>query len=395
VRSRRIGIAFWEGYLGVAPSLLSAIGELVSAGYEIHVVIRSRTDEFPAVPQLDPARVRITALEPVVRSGGGLARRILRRAVDPVDRIRFVRLCWRLAGREEFAAWIGVDIVGMLAAARAAGRARAPVIHWSLELDDSRGGFDASRRFASALARRQQRQAAVTVVQDAGRASALRVYLDSGGGEFRYVPNSTSGPPVRMIASMFHEMFNLSEKQCVILHAGMIGAEHMSEELARAAAGWPSDWTLVLHERRVRQQDDPSLDGVIRLGGDRVKLSLRPVLYDHLDRLFASAQVSLVLYSTAAGDNVRLIGHASGKLAHSLKVGVPVVCTESPGLADLVRETACGVVVSDLTEVEPAIRQILADYEAYRERAMKCYRERLEFGAAFRPVLDDLEALTR
>jgi glycosyltransferase involved in cell wall biosynthesis len=392
---RRIGIAFWEGYLGVAPSLLSAIEHLASAGYSVHVVARDRAAEFPAIPEFDSGRVRMTVLRPAVPGGGGMAGRIFRRALDPIDRLRFIWLCRSLAGREGCVAWIGVDIVGMLAASTAARRTSAPVIHWSLELDDPRGGLDPLRRLAAIWGRRFQKRAAITIVQDPIRGAALQAALGAGGGQYRHVPNSTSGPPVRLDDNVFHRMFNLPAHQRVILHAGMIGAEHLSDELARCAANWPSDWNLVLHERELRQADHPYLKAIAASGGDRVRLSLEPVPYDRLDRLFASAHVCLVLYSAAMGDNVRLIGHASGKLAHSLKVGVPVVCTDSPGLAELVQDTRCGVVVSDLSQVEGAIRQILEDYEGFRDRAMSCYRDRLEFGTAFRRVLVDLEALWR
>jgi glycosyltransferase involved in cell wall biosynthesis len=144
------------------------------------------------------------------------------------------------------------------------------------------------------------------------------------------------------------------------------------EEVAETAAKWPADWTLVLHERERRSPDDPFLRRVAEARQGCVRLSLNPVPYCELDEVFASADVSLVLYSNEYGDNFRLIGRASGKLAHSLRVGVPVVCSDLPGLSSMIEEYGCGVVVKEMSEVEDAVRRILGDYQRFRERAWAC-----------------------
>ncbi len=408
--ARRLALCFWDGYLGVAPGLIAGIGSLTARGYAVDVILREPMKAFPPAPAFDPARVRITALVPLLRRRASdppwayadpwtrlrtLPRRVALRLGEYIDRVRFAWLCWRGARRERYDALVGVDATGMIAAGIAAGRRHTPLVHWSLELETGTECRDPVGRLVVRLARRYQRRAAITIVQDALRARALLTALGSaGGGIVRLVPNAPAGPPRRAAGGWFHERFGLPPNQRIILHAGQILPQMLGEEVARAAARWPADWTLVLHERAWRPSTDPYLQRVAALGGDRVRLSLKPVPYGELDRLFASADVCLALYSTAYGDNFRLMEGASGKLAHALRVGVPVICTDVPGLGDLVRRAGCGLAVDSVDDLAAAVHRILADYERYRERAWSCYRETFEFGRAFEPVLDDLARIT-
>lgn len=404
-RRRRVGLAFWDGYVGISPSLLSGIDALVDAGFGVDLVVRDRGVEYAEPGSVDWAGVRVHRLGRLpcapaprpadlgARGPGRFVRGMARRVAEHLDRMRFARLCRRVSREAPVDAWIGVDAGGMLGAGAASG-GRTPLIHWSLELEPSAGEHDPLRRLALRAARRYQREAELTLVQDRVRADALHELVGGGGGgTIHCVPNAPAGPVIRSRSTCFHDLFDLPEGQRVVLHAGAIHPESRAHELVRAARDWPEDWTLVLHERVRRTLDDPYLREIAESGGERVRLSLRPVPYSDLDRIFSAADVSLAFYSERHGNNVRLIGAASGKVAWSLRAGVPVVVSDSPGLAELVRETGCGEIVREPGEAEAAIRRILDDHEAYRSRAYACYRDRLEFGRAFGAVVDDLDLL--
>jgi glycosyltransferase involved in cell wall biosynthesis len=379
---------------------------MADAGHDVYVIMRDRQDEYPGPPHFDSDRVRTSTLRPLLakwlrngETGWGPAASVLcglvRRVGEHADRIRFVRLVSSIVRRGDFDALIGVDAGGMLAAGCAARPEGPPLVHWSLEVESGRPERDPIRRSAVRAARAYQRRAAVTIVQDTLRAQQLEHGL--GGrprGVVHLVPNAPSGPVVARRGRLFHQRFGLAQSQRVILCAGGILPELMAAEIAAAAASWPREWTLVFHERSHRSPNDPFLEKLLELGGERVRLSLEPVSYDALAELFSSADVSLALYSAHHGDNVRVIGSASGKVAWSLRAGVPVVCSDSPGLSELVRVTGCGMVVSAPAELESAISAVLADHAAFRERAWRCYQERLEFSVAFRPVLDELVRVT-
>jgi glycosyltransferase involved in cell wall biosynthesis len=176
----------------------------------------------------------------------------------------------------------------------------------------------------------------------------------------------------------------------VLLQIGMLGPDALSLELTREASRWGEDWTLVLHASSRFDEADPYVQRIRRAGNGRTLLSLEPLRYDDLDALVASAHVGLAFYRPALGPHF-VSAQASGKLGQYLRCGLPVVCSDFPGLADTVGRYRCGVGVTSVAEVTRAVREVLENYAAYRANAVRCYEEAYEFGAHFRQVVSEIE----
>jgi glycosyltransferase involved in cell wall biosynthesis len=402
-----IAVIFFDGYLGTAPTVVAAIDALARDGFHVDVITRQSRPENPPVPTFDPSRVRVISLPPREDDGsrhvawdtaGWLARlrmlprKVAARLADHRDRVRLVFAARQLARERYHDLIVGVDDEGVIAAAMVPEWRDRPLLYWSLEIDPYAGMLDPLRQFVRAWARRRRQRAALTVVQDQVRSDALRA-TGPVGGTVHFVPNSPAGPGTATRTHWFHRKFGLPDHQKVILHAGAVIPEMLSLELATAARSWPAEWTLVFHERVVRSPDDPYLRRVAAAGGDRVRLSLAPVPYRELDNIFAAADVSLVLYSSAVGDNFHLIASASGKMAHSLRVRVPVVCLDLPGLGDIVRQYGCGEVVASVGALTASVRKIIAEPDGYADGAERCYRELFDFGLRFAPVLAAIRSI--
>jgi glycosyltransferase involved in cell wall biosynthesis len=84
---------------------------------------------------------------------------------------------------------------------------------------------------------------------------------------------------------------------------------------------------------------------------------------------------------------------ASGKLAHYLRCGLPVICMPTVGLNEVIAQYRCGLIVRDLGDVRQAIETILEDYESYSKNAVRCYEDVYEFGGHFQEVLDEINSL--
>ncbi len=399
ISAGRVALVFWEGYLGVTPSLIHAIEALARHGFQVDVIIREPALAYAAPPVFDASQVRIVRLQRVAVTSiarGSAATwigRMVHSFTEHVDRVRFLRLCRSLGARERYLAAIGVDEDGVLGAARLLAGRPSRLIFWSLELGTLAGSRDPVRRWVHRRAQRVIGRANVRIVQDPDRARSLATLHGEAPGVTRLVPNAPAGPALDVHSRFFHDRFALPADQLVILHAGGIVPEMLGLELARAAASWPANWSLVLHERQSRSPDDPYLRRVQEAGAGRVLLSLEPVGYAQLDSLFASATVSLALYSDRHGANYQLMAGASGKLAHSCRVGVPVVCSNLPGLRALVEGHGAGLVVDDPMQIEAAVTSILVDYARFREGAFNCYREAMEFDQRFAAVLGDLDRM--
>jgi len=178
----------------------------------------------------------------------------------------------------------------------------------------------------------------------------------------------------------------LAERK-VLLHIGLISHLMYSLELAQEIANWPEDWALVFHERAKRDLNDIYLSNILAVGDGKVFLSLDPVAYDDLDSVVASAQIGLVFYRNDLGPNLAQIAGASGKMGQYLRCGLPVICSDLPGLRKVVEKYRCGVCVKEFKDMREAVVSIFENYSFYSSNALKCYEEVYEFGVHFKKVM--------
>jgi hypothetical protein len=284
---------------------------------------------------------------------------------------------------------LGLAVAGMLGNARG-----TPVVYWSLEITFLRDLHDPVSRSLKRLERKWSRKAVATLIQDRCRAASLAAENGIPAEKFLIVPNSPAGPSTRQKSAFLRTKFALPDDSFIILHTGMLSPEVLSLEIASDAARWPDGWRLIFHERARRSIKEPYVEAVAKAGQGRVLLSLDPVPYDELHKVVASGYIGLVFYRTELGPNYALAG-SSGKLGSYLRHGLPVVCLALPGLTEVIQQFRCGICVSDVTGIAPAIRKIRDDYATFCMNATKCYDEMYEFDRHFAVVSDRIEQLCR
>jgi glycosyltransferase involved in cell wall biosynthesis len=384
-------ICFFDAYLGVAPSVVSTILQLVERGYQVDVILREISADFGAPPPL-PKAVRVLRLSaPSNRLGWlktlrGRAGKFANKALPAIDMLHFTLGAGKAALGRRYHAVFGIDMFGLIAAYCATKTANAGhLVYWSLEIHFLDELIDPVTRVAKQLENRISHKADLIVVQDDVRAAALAKATGVSMNRMIAVPNAPLGRPGKVEPEFLHSALNLRPETRIVLHAGMICDEAMSLDLARAAAKWREPYKLVFHERRRRDPAEPYLQALLESGAGRLALSLTPQPLDRVDSVFASAFVGLAFYSDAFGPNFSQIGTASGKLAFFLRNGVPVVVNSLPGLARLVDKTRCGIAVAAADDVFSAVERIAEDYEGFRRRARACFDGHFDF----RPFFDD------
>ncbi len=442
----RLAIVFWETYLGCAPSLINAARALDENGYAVDILIRSDSDRFAPPPNFGP-NIRIIRVDGgdgataprgkshVDRDGTAgqhsripacIRRRIGRalswcrdrmgklRPASLFARSRFARRAAEIARRNNYFCLIGVDTHGLIAAHHIGEEIHTSVIYWSLEIT-----FDTDFADRQALKRPSvvnriigplisswvrhclrwkqrekecHRKSLALVIQDRERAEVLCRENQVENGPVLLVPNSPRGfPSTATGASFLHDRLNLSECDRIILHAGSVCEGMRSHHLAQAAASWPDSWKLVFHSHTELTRHDEFPLSLSQMGNGRVVLSDTPVDYDDLDELYQSAHVGVVIYDNSLGPNFQLLAGASGKLAHSLRCGIPVVSVGNPAIGRVLSRWKCGIDVLSPSHVEAAIHTISSNYETFCRNALLCYREAYEFDRHFAPVLKLIE----
>lgn len=416
--STTVTIVFWEGYLGVAPSLVNAVHMLEEAGFRVEILAREPPSGFPERPVFSATtRVavcrpwssawierglpgRIPTFERDIRSSARRRRGVIGRlratasrcvgtALLLVDMLQFGAFVRRQTVDRRDRFWIGIDLLGLLAAA---GQTRpGRLAYWSLEIVFGANLSNPVLRWLKVRERLASRRARFVIVQDAKRAELLVTENRLDRERIVLVPNAPRGVATEGSDGGIRARLGIPRHVRIVLHLGMIGPEVLSTEVAASTHGWPDDCMLVFHERRARQQTDPVVRDAARAAGDRVAFSLDPVALDQLPELVASADVGLVFYNPAMGANYSVIAGASGKLAYYLQAGLPVICLDLPGFRELLDQYGCGRFVSSPAEIGAALREVFADREQYRAGARRCFEEKFDFDRHFERFMHSID----
>jgi glycosyltransferase involved in cell wall biosynthesis len=262
-----------------------------------------------------------------------------------------------------------------------------PTIYWSLEIRFLSEFTDYFPILVKRFERLCHRHAAFTIIQDAERAESLVAENGVRNPQIVIVPNAPAGFPQIQSSNLLQRRLGLPMERRIILHIGMISPAVLSLEIATEATKWSDEFALVFHERAKRTSADSYLTQVQQAGGGRVLLSLDPVPYDELDALVMSGHIGLVFYRKDLGPNFSQVSGASGKLAHYLRCGLPVICIDFPGLMKVVDRYQCGICVGTPAEIESAVKTILGNYGFYRKNALQGYKEYYEFDSHFDQVV--------
>lgn len=382
--SRHVAIISNYSYLFVSPSLLNAADLLARAGYEVDV-FGYESDKLPA-PHFNSKMIHLYLFPPNKSS-----RYIPLILQAQAWRAKFLSGVWQYCKNYHYEFVIAVDQECLFAATILKRFLKAPVVYYSLELSTpsilTRWGL--RNKLLEIIEAWCNRHVKNTIVQDERRSAWLIEHHKIDRNTLLIVPNSPLGLPVNIRHDYWHRKYQLTKDKKVLLQAGLFGYSRFSIELAKVAQEWPADWVLVLHGFDLSNDYLDHLKKYVQTG--RVYLSMDLVPFEQLDELYSSADIGLSLYRNV-DDNVYHM--ASGKVAHYLRCGVPVITANFPNLIETVRDTGSGYCIAEPSQVYDAARQIFANYQAYCEKARSVYLEKLEYGIYFRVALEKIVAAT-
>lgn len=303
---------------------------------------------------------------------------------------RYIRKAEEVIGDRRYKCLIGAEPGGLIAVGTIGQKKGIPYIYYNLELHLSAEGRTIEERVFKKYERIYNKSAAFTITQDEERARLLAEDNEVSFDDVVMVPVCADGPRFEKRSNYLREKFNLSDDDKIILYAGFISDWAMCEELAKAALSWPDNWVLILHSHGYN--DEGYIRKIKRYEGVKVKVSLEPVPYDDLPSFLASADIGVALYRDI-GKNFTAIGSASGKLAHYLKSGLPVITNDYPSIKKIIDFYRCGVCIGGLTNISAAIEEIANNYDSMHSNAYRCYEERYMFSRNFKEVVGRIKKL--
>ena len=194
---------------------------------------------------------------------------------------------------------------------------------------------------------------------------------------------------------LFHERLRLGPATRVVLYQGGFSRDRGIEQLIDALPSLPDDAVLVLLGYGSLQAELESRAEEPGLGG---RMFILPAVAptELLDWVGSADVVAMPIQPSTL--NHRLT--TPNKLFEAMAAGVPVVASDLPGMAGIVRETGCGVVCDSTSPaaIASAIRAILeapdSERAAYRERSLAAAHGRYSWESQVEILLAEYGRLT-
>ncbi len=275
---------------------------------------------------------------------------------------------------------IGVDRFGLIEAGLINEIYKTPYIFFSFEIM-----FEAenSKRYKE-MERRASRSVSLWIAQDEIRGAKLQSENRLNPKKNFYIPLASLGLGDVSRTRLRDQLGIAEQKKCALM-MGSLTTWSLAKEVVESTSQWPSDWTLIIHDRYGNTSNELLKLGLdlSQLDGDRIYLSSGAVTkVDDMSEIFSGVDVGLAFYQPDsigpyAGQNLEYLGLASGKISTFLRYGVPIIMNNIGLYSELAVEHEFGFVVSAPAALPEALAQ-LPNHE-FCENAKKFYTQKLDF----------------
>ena len=231
----------------------------------------------------------------------------------------------------------------------------------------------------------------VVLVQDENRLNTLKqVYKASDiqqKAKIIFVPNnSIPEKSKKKLVGVVEQFKSIPACKAICASVGMIETPVYSLEIAEVF-NEIDNAVLIYHNRMRINKKKPYTKQIIAANSKNLYLSNQVYDFEDIEYAYKGIEIGIACYRPS-NDDFKFIGKASGKLNFYMTYGIPVIVNRLPGLADIVEQYNCGVVidnVSDKNEWQNAIDKIMSDYEGYRDRVSICYKKEFDFVEKIKP----------
>jgi len=396
---RACSIFFYDGYVSLAPTVISLSEVLEQQGYSVTIYATYTNTPQPKSLGKD---IKIFYFSKKIKLLDSINKPVVGNFLTISRVLKFASQCLKEKNHSEVEQVnIGVDLYGSVAALFRFYVFKQKFLFLSLELENPEAKFKRFSQFFVNILNLAYRKAEAVIIQDEERYKTLIEYCHYQHEKVFYLPNSPLSSPETLNSggneNFFREKLNLNSEKFpyLILSAGMICESVCSTVLARAFAKVDNGCALIFHGVVREPNEAAYLNSLKQANADNLFLSLDLVLYEQIDRIYQAATIGLAFYDNC-DDNFSKIAMASGKLPQYLKHGKPVLVSNLPSLSRLVEQYNIGIVIkdpSDSEEIQSALEKLLSSYETYSQNAQLCFEAEFDFAKKMQPLLGFMDKL--
>lgn len=371
---RRVALVLAHPWAQVSTPPLMTAQFLVEKGYDVDLFVafdQTLHDMGICLPELDRPGVRVFAS---VSGQPAPPARLADGTPLPPEHWGAVAAAAQLPAAYDWI--IGFDPGGLARAAALSAVWGAPYVYHSLEIEDRPGP-------AKDLERHCNKGALFTLTQDRQRADVLARLNRLDRRSVHVAVNSSLGPVLPQKDSWFRDRFPVGERR-LVLALGTLLPSTCADAILASVDAWPKDFALVLHGWIPDAAFRSAVETFVA-GRDNVWLSLDVVPPEQKFRIVQGADVGLVFFSPD-DHNLRYAAGSAGKLYDFMRCGVPMIGNDIPGMAALLNDSGCGLVVPDAAALPAALPLVASRYDAFRENCLRTF-PRYEFAKSYGPLL--------
>ncbi len=404
---RKCSIFFYDGYVGIAPTIINLAKILDDRGYLVTVFA---TQNNVPQPEKLGSQVEILYFQKKFKIIDFFYNLNLKNIAKFLEICFFTLQCFAHILKDSDRSKTSRDVINivvdsndLLIGLLCFWLFKQKFLFLSLEIPEVKTGF-IYRFIFKIISHIAYRKADCVIIQDEDRFQTLSECYQYTHPQVFYLPNCPLKDfhPDLNKENFFREKFQLSQEQFphLVLLAGMLNDFTCSQSLARSFTAIDGGCALVFHGAWTgsSQEKESYQKSMQQLNDKNLFLSLNPVPYEELDKIYASSTIGLALYAAGQGDNFAKIAMASGKLAHFLKHGKPILISNLSSLVEFNKKYQVGVVVDDASnpqEIQSAIARILDSYETYSKNAKISFEAEFDFDRKIEPILEFIDTLDK
>lgn len=195
----------------------------------------------------------------------------------------------------------------------------------------------------------------------------------------RMVWGTSPGPAERLVSHYYQDRFAISDRKCVLLHAGSWWWRKFFPDLEGELSRLGEDFRVVFDGRYEDRADQKKYENIHYCN--------TVASAEMLNYVVSSAHIGFTFYRDAPLSS-RIAAGGSGKISLYLKNCLPVIVNQLDGLKWIEQE-GCGICVRDIGEIKEAAAKIWSNYGWYVDNIKNVYAARLDFTKNFAAVFHE------
>lgn len=275
--------------------------------------------------------------------------------------------CLKKNSKKNYFLIIGIESLGLIMANLIRAKNNTKLVYYNFEIYDKKNPGTWSTNFRS-IKKEEKRilhqRNTLLVIQDKERLAAYKRTLNLNKKlNVFFLPVSLTHRKIIKKEGL-QDIIN-------IMYYGQISTSRFNTEIVQQSQYFDSKTKLILNavsfnkERYIKELK--TIDKK-----NNVIFDLNHLYYTKISNNIAKADIGLVFYRDLT-INEKLTGKASVKMAHYMQANIPIICFKSTSISKIVNQYNIGVSISDISELNYAIKKITSKYDTYVKNTKKAY----------------------